>query len=138
MKRTIALLLLSALLAGFLPGIAGCVSRIPADSLPTVGSGDTVAPPADPPADTPVQTPPADAPVQTPPAETEPPSPPFAPPLDCPTDELPVISVDTEGVAVDSRDYVDMTLTLWNTEDCLPDVPAFPALRLPPPMPTPR
>ena len=62
------------------------------------------------------------------PAETEPPRPVFQPPLDCPTDELPVISINTEGVAVDSKNYVDMTLSLWNTEDCLLDVPG--AIRL--------
>jgi hypothetical protein len=40
-----------------------------------------------------------------------------------------VISIDTEGVAVDSRNYVDMTLSLWNTEDCLQSVPGSVRLR---------
>ncbi len=43
-------------------------------------------------------------------------------PFDCPTDELPVISVQTNGVPVDSKDYVDMTLTLANTEEPLVQV----------------
>ena len=38
------------------------------------------------------------------------------------TDELPIVSINTSGVAVDSRDYVDMTLTLAGVTDPLIDV----------------
>ena len=38
------------------------------------------------------------------------------------TDELPIVSINTSGVAVDSRSYVDMTLTLAGTHDPLIDV----------------
>lgn len=43
-------------------------------------------------------------------------------PFPLPTDELPVISVNTGGVAVDSRSYVDMTLSLAGVKDGLQDV----------------
>lgn len=36
--------------------------------------------------------------------------------------DLPIVSVNTDGVAVDSKDYVDMTLTLANTADPLIEV----------------
>ncbi len=38
------------------------------------------------------------------------------------TKELPIVSINTSGVAVDSRSYVDMTLTLANVEDPLLEV----------------
>ncbi|MBP3666406.1 MAG: CotH kinase family protein [Clostridia bacterium] len=48
--------------------------------------------------------------------------PPVELPFDCPTDELPVISIQTNGIPVDSKDYVDMTLTLANTAEPLAEV----------------
>ena len=38
------------------------------------------------------------------------------------TDELPILSISTEGAPVDSRSYVPMTLTLAGTEDPLVDI----------------
>ena len=43
-------------------------------------------------------------------------------PFTCPTDELPIVSVNTNGIAVDSKTYVDMTLTLANVEEPLVEV----------------
>ena len=43
-------------------------------------------------------------------------------PFPVPTSELPVISINTKGVPVDSKDYVDMTLTLAGAEEELLDV----------------
>ena len=43
--------------------------------------------------------------------------------------DLPVVSVHTDGVAVDSKEYVGMTLSLTNTEDVLLDVPGSIRLR---------
>ena len=44
-------------------------------------------------------------------------------PFPVPTNELPVISIDTKGAAVTSRsEYVDMTMTLTGVEDALLDV----------------
>lgn len=43
-------------------------------------------------------------------------------PFPVPTNELPVISVNTSGVAVDSKEYVGMTLTLEGAEEELLDV----------------
>ena len=56
-------------------------------------------------------------------AETEPETfPAVELPFVCPTDELPIVSVNTNGVAVDSKTYVDMTLTLANVADPLVEV----------------
>ena len=43
-------------------------------------------------------------------------------PFVCPTDELPILSVNTNGTAVDSKTYVDMTMTLANVADPLVEV----------------
>ena len=44
-------------------------------------------------------------------------------PFPVPTNELPVISIDTKGAAVTSRsEYVDMTMTLTGVEDAILDV----------------
>lgn len=43
-------------------------------------------------------------------------------PFICPTDELPIVSINTSGAAVDSKNYVDMTLTLVGTEDPMVEV----------------
>ena len=43
-------------------------------------------------------------------------------PFPVPTSELPVISINTNGTAVDSKEYVDMTLTLAGAEEELLDV----------------
>ena len=60
-------------------------------------------------------------PAESSPAETE-----AIPEVELPftplTDELPIVSVSTNGAAVDSRDYVDMTLTLAGVTDPLIDV----------------
>ena len=60
-------------------------------------------------------------PAESSPAETE-----AIPEVELPftplTDELPIVSVSTNGVAVDSRNYVDMTLTLTGTHNPLIDV----------------
>ena len=45
------------------------------------------------------------------------------------TEDLPVVSVHTNGVSVDSKEYVDMTLSLTNTEDIMLDVPGSIRLR---------
>lgn len=56
-------------------------------------------------------------------AETEPETfPAVELPFVCPTDELPIVSVNTKGAAVDSKTYVDMTLTLANVADPLVEV----------------
>lgn len=63
--------------------------------------------------------PPAEETTQAPTTE-EPPS--IDLPFPVPTDDLPVISVNTNGAAVDSKEYVDMTLTLEGVEEELLDV----------------
>ena len=45
------------------------------------------------------------------------------------SEELPVVSISTNGVAVDSKNYVDMTLSLTGTEDTLLEVPGSVRLR---------
>ena len=64
--------------------------------------------------------------TETPPAESSPAESEAIPEVELPftplTDELPIVSINTNGVAVDSRDYVDMTLTLAGTPDPLIDV----------------
>ncbi len=45
------------------------------------------------------------------------------------TEELPVVSISTKGVAVDSKEYVDMTMSLTGTEDILLNVPGSVRLR---------
>lgn len=45
------------------------------------------------------------------------------------SDDLPVVSVSTGGIAVDSKSYVDMTLSLTGTEDILLNVPGSIRLR---------
>ena len=56
-------------------------------------------------------------------AETEPETfPAVELPFVCPTDELPILSVNTNGTAVDSKTYVDMTMTLANVADPLVEV----------------
>ncbi len=45
------------------------------------------------------------------------------------SEELPVVSISTNGVAVDSKEYVDMTMSLTNTEDILLNVPGSVRLR---------
>ena len=43
-------------------------------------------------------------------------------PFVCLTDELPILSVNTNGTVVDSKTYVDMTMTLANVADPLVEV----------------
>lgn len=97
--------------------LAGCHTggQSPADTadretaLPAVTDTPTV------PSDTESDT-------SAPPAEETPSAPTVTLPFPVPTDELPVISVNTGGVSVDSRDYVDMTMTLAGVEDGLLNV----------------
>ena len=76
---------------------------------------DVITLPTDPPA---VTLPDTEEATDKSPAETCP----IDLPFDVPTDELPVVSVNTNGVAVDSRAYVDMTLTLTGVADPLTEV----------------
>lgn len=87
-------------------------------------ASDTVEP--DTPADTTdAATPPAGGESEseshtTLPSEEE--SPAVTLPFPVPTSELPVISINTNGTAVDSKEYVDMSLTLAGAEEELLDV----------------
>jgi hypothetical protein len=112
MKRVYILLTL-ALLSGL---FAGCHSDTPPEeTLPdtTVPRETQTAAESDTAAEVPPDTN----------AETEPETfPAVELPFVCPTDELPIVSVNTNGVAVDSKTYVDMTLTLANVADPLVEV----------------
>ena len=112
MKRIIPYLI-TLILVCFL---AGCQSKsAPSEGTSPVGS------------ETAAQTSPTvhgtteSTPAESSPAETE-----GIPEVELPftplTDELPIVSINTSGAAVDSRNYVDMTLTLAGVTDPLIDV----------------
>lgn len=112
MKRIIPYLI-TLMLVCFL---AGCQSRS-APSEGTSPAGNETAAQTSPTVHDTAEAP--SAPSQ--PAETE-----GIPEVELPftplTDELPIVSINTSGVAVDSRNYVDMTLTLAGVTDPLIDV----------------
>ena len=92
--------------------LTGCHSDPPPVSADTtVPVEDTAAPE--------VTAPLTDTEVNTAPEETKPE---ITLPFPVPTDELPVISVNTNGTAVNSKKYVNMTMTLTGTEERLLDV----------------
>ena len=99
-------------------GLTGCQNPNPpsgetaAQTLPLGESQAADTQPADPhPTDT--------HPTETAPAET---LPEIALPFEPLSRELPIVSVNTDGVAVDSKSYVDMTLTLTGVADPLVDI----------------
>ncbi|MBQ4112609.1 MAG: CotH kinase family protein [Clostridia bacterium] len=88
-----------------------------AEAVLTEAPTDVITLPEDPPV--PTDAPAAEDPPAEPPAEE---TRPIDLPFPVPTDELPVLSVHTDGVAVDSRSYVDMTMTLTGVADPLVNV----------------
>ena len=99
-------------------GLTGCQNPNPpsgetvAQTLPLGESQTADTQPADPhPTDTHT--------TETAPAET---LPEIALPFEPLSRELPIVSVNTDGVAVDSKSYVDMTLTLTGVADPLVDI----------------
>ena len=112
MKR-IYILLILALLSCLLAGCHG--DPPPEDTRPDTAIPRETQPPAE--SDTAAVTPPE---ANT---EAEPETfPAVELPFVCPTDELPILSVNTNGTAVDSKTYVDMTMTLANVADPLVEV----------------
>ena len=112
MKRIIPYLI-TLILVCFL---AGCQSKSAPSEVTSPAGNETAA-----------QTSPTvhgtteSTPAESSPAETE-----GIPEVELPftplTDELPIVSINTSGAVVDSRDYVDMTLTLASVTDPLIDV----------------
>ena len=112
---TLCLLCLLILLAGCHRTPAPPVQNTPDDTVLT----DVITLPENLPEDPSATLPDAEE------TTAEPPTPekhPINLPFSVPTDELPVVSVNTNGVEVDSRAYVDMTLTLTGVEDELQNV----------------
>ena len=117
-------LLSGLLLAALLLGLSGCHPA--ADIPPNLTAPETVET-ASPSPDTSVPSAPPETSFEAETSlETEPT---VTLPFPVPTAELPVVSVNTGGVAVDSKTYVDMTLTLAGTEDPLAEIPGSIRLR---------
>ena len=114
-------LLAGLLLAVALLWLSGCRSASETPSVPTAPEiTEAVTHTSG------IPAPPETVPETVPETETRPS---VTLPFPVPTADLPVVSVNTAGVAVDSRTYVDMTLTLVGTEEPLAEVPGSIRLR---------
>ncbi len=114
-------LLAGLLLAVALLWLSGCRSASETPSVPTapeITEAVTQTPG--------IPAPPETVPETVPETETRPS---VTLPFPVPTADLPVVSVNTAGVAVDSKTYVDMTLTLVGTEEPLAEIPGSIRLR---------
>lgn len=116
MKR-IYILTVIALLACLLAGCHG--GDTPSEGTPSDTTPQETLPATEPPAAP--DTVPGTEPVTEGDAEPET-FPEVALPFTPLSKDLPIVSVNTNGVVVESKDYVDMTLTLANVEEPLVEV----------------